>query len=265
MTAKEIINIGPGGVRNNSTYMTEYERLFKEQFGYKPECPTCGSVRDWNIFKAFANGEAFTKPQIIMSNKTFELINNSIIYSYDYEDKKLNRLTRKRVYGNLMTEQFAEEYLTIGTEEQILLRKKQFRLLPDKFRVDTQNDPEKLAELKSLATQKGYPEEEFKDISGEADMAAYLDAKALEDAELKAKEEETKKLQQEAEERMRKEREEKEAEQQRLEALEAERAQKEAAEKAAKEEEERIAKEKSDAEANAKAETAAKSKDGKVK
>lgn len=188
MTAKEIINIGPVVVRNNSTYMTEYERLFKEQFGYTPECPTCGSTKDWNLFKAFVSGEAFTKSQIMMSNKTFDLINNAIIYSYDFEDKRIKRLVRKRVYGNLMSEQFAEEYLTIGTDEQIEDRKKQFRVLPAKFRenletaknANTSKYPEKLADMKTFASEKGYPEEEYKDITRKADMVVYLDAKELE-------------------------------------------------------------------------------------
>lgn len=235
MTAQEIVKVGPGGVRNNSTNMAEYERLFKEQFGYKPECPTCGSVRDWNLFKAFANGESFTKPQIIMSDKTFELINNAIIYSYDYEDEKINRVIRKRVYGNLMTDQFAEEYLTNGSEDQIEERKKEFRLLPEKFRDSVEeanvdvNDTEKLAELKATAAEKGYPEEEYQDIDNDADMSVYIETKELEE------EAETKRLQAEAEERMRVQREEKDAEEKRVAQEEAEKKEKEEVERLASE------------------------------
>lgn len=162
--------------------MAQYEELFKAQFGYTPECPSCGSIRDWNLFRAFANGETPLKSQTIMSNKTFELINNAIIYSFDYFDKKMNRSIRKRVYGNMMTQSFVDEYLTMGTPEQIAERKKEFRLLPKKFRENQEpvKYPNKLADMKALAQEKGYAEEEFKAITKKADMAAYLAAKALE-------------------------------------------------------------------------------------
>jgi hypothetical protein len=226
MTAKELIQAGPSGVRNSSTLMAEYKRIFFEQFNYEPECPTCGSTKDWNLFKSFANGTSLETPTKVMSDKTFKLRDTNKIYTYAYEDKKTGRSLNKRRFGYLMEEEFAEEYLTNGTPEQIEKRKAEFKTLPEKFR-DTQ-EPDKLTELKELASERGYSEEEYKDITEEAEMVAYLEAKAKAEAE------------------------------------EAERIAKEEADRKEKEEAERIAKEKAESEAKAKAEAAAK-KEGKVK
>ena len=42
--------------------------------------------------------------------------------------------------------------------------------------------PEKLADKKILASEKGYPESEYKSIKSNVDMLAYLDKKAAEAA-----------------------------------------------------------------------------------
>ncbi|MDV4026365.1 hypothetical protein CMT52_18715, partial [Elizabethkingia anophelis] len=103
MTPKEIIQAGTSGVRSSPTLMAEYKRQFQEQFGYEPECPTCGSTKDWNLFQSFANGQT-SKNTEIMSDKTFALKNSNIIYTYDVHDKELDRPVRKRSYGYVMTE-----------------------------------------------------------------------------------------------------------------------------------------------------------------
>lgn len=196
MTAKEIINKGKVAVRNSSTLYPIYQNLFKEAFGYFPECPTCGSVnghKHWDAFVAFGNGSdpntLLTQNNITMSNKTFEIKNKNIIYSYNFKKKGQDRLFTSRSYGDVMTEEFAIAYLDNAAGEELLnQRKAEFSLLPRKYRIDSvekEDDTEKdlsklkLVELQAIATEKQYPAEEWDKINSKANLIAYLEAKEL--------------------------------------------------------------------------------------
>lgn len=179
ITLEDLIKAGKSEVRYNSNLLTAYKKLFAEKFGREPDCAGCTFDSDWNRLtnQNFSNRE-------IMSENTFKLRDNSIIYTYD---KKIDdgNTRRTRSYGNIMTEEFAEAYLTEGTPEQIDQRKKQFKILPKKFREsDGQLIPSlietEVSVLKDEALQKGYPEEEFKDIFDKDHMVAYMDGKSLE-------------------------------------------------------------------------------------
>lgn len=179
ITIEDLIKAGKSEVRYNSNLLTAYKELFAEKFGREPVCAGCTFDSDWN---RLINNQNSTKTEI-MSDKTFKLRDNSIIYSFDRADKKTKRMMRSRMYGNIMTEKFAEDYLTHGSEEQIAERKKQFKVLPKKFQAndDAPADliPEKLADMKALAAEKGYPAEEYASINTKADMKAYLEGKEL--------------------------------------------------------------------------------------
>lgn len=202
MTAKEIINKGKVAVRNSSTLYPIYQNLFKEAFGYFPECPTCGSVnghKHWEAFVAFGNGSdpdtLLTQNNITMSNKTFEIKNKNIIYSYNFKKKGQDRLFTSRSYGDVMSEEFAIAYLDNAAGEEDLLneRKSQFSLLPKKYRTDDEVKKEentekdlsklKLVELQAIATEKQYPAEEWEKINSKANLIAYLEAKELNSSE----------------------------------------------------------------------------------
>ena len=179
ISIEDLVKAGKSEVRYNTDLLTAYKRLFSEKFGREPDCAGCTFDYDWN---RLINNQNFITREI-MSDNTFKLRDNSIIYSYD---KKVNETTtrRTRTYGNKMTEQFAEAYLTEGTPEQIAERKKHFKILPKKFQntevSETSKFPEKLVDMKAFAIEKGYQEDEFKDITRKADMIAYLEAKELE-------------------------------------------------------------------------------------
>ena len=172
MTVEELIKAGKSSVRNSPALMAQYKILFKQVFGREPDCAGCTFNRDWErlVNNSPQNLE-------IMSEKTFRLKKPGIIYSYDVEDKKLKRSFRKRVYGNIMSEDFANDYLTIGSAQEIEERKKQFAVLPEKFRDEEKEDISKLkiAELRELAAS-AYPEEEWKDLKKD-ELIAYLNAK----------------------------------------------------------------------------------------
>lgn len=207
MTAKDIINKGKVAVRQSSTLYPIYQNLFKEAFGYFPECPTCGSInghKQWDAFVAFGNGSdpdtLLTQNNITMSKKTFEIKNKNIIYSYNFKKKGQDRYFTSRSYGDVMTEDFAVSYLDNAAEDEELLnkRKAEFSLLPSKYRDISEDESVELkdkgtkapsfAELQQLATDKGYPVEEWDKIKSKADLTAYLDAKEL-DSEGEAEEE----------------------------------------------------------------------------
>ena len=193
MDAIQIIKMGKVAVRNNATAYSLYQNLFKEAFGFTPECPTCGSVnghKHWQHFEAYAKGAeplSLINNTLNMSKKSFEVKNKSKIYSYIFE--KNGRTIVARSYGDVMSEDFAKKYLETAKEDPELLQKRklEFSKLPAGWDVDyneteTVGYPEKLADKKTLAAEKGYPEDEYKNIRSNTDMVAYLDKKAAEAA-----------------------------------------------------------------------------------
>lgn len=182
VTVEDLIKAGKIEVRQNSDLMSAYIKLFQEKFGRKPDCAGCTFDYDW---KRLTQSLTSINTENMSSNKTFKLRDNSIIYTFERENEETKTFRRVRVYGNIMTEEFAEEYLTAGTTEEIESRKKRFKILPEKFReTDQQEVPAEVVTevsvLKAKAIEKGYPEEEFKDIFEEDQMIAYMDGKALE-------------------------------------------------------------------------------------
>ena len=176
MTIEELILIGKEQVRSNAGLLESYKKLFKEKFGREPDCAGCTFNRDW----VRLTSNVTTPNPTVMSNKTFDLINQGKIYSYDILDKKTNRTKRVRTYGNKMTEDFASAYLTNGTDEELAVRRKEFRTLPESFQHET-TDISKLTvkQLKEIAAEAGYPEEEYNDLK-KAELILYIETKELE-------------------------------------------------------------------------------------
>ena len=202
MTALDIIKKGKVAVRNSGSLYPIYQNLFKEAFGFEPECPTCGSTnghRHWSQFESFAYGaDPLTFKTEKMSNiKTFEVKQKSKIFSYLME--KGDRQIIVRQYGDVMTEAFAQAYLkTAEADAEVFAKRKaEFNVLPVDFRkkadevVGAKSDkdyPAKLADKKTYAASLGYPEADYNSITSKADMDAYLDAAGmhLSDAAAKA-------------------------------------------------------------------------------
>ena len=200
-TAKEFIQRGMVAVRNSATLYPEYQNLFNEAFGYFPECPTCGSLlgqNQWKAFAAFADG---ADPKTLLSNQniketmsknTFKIKDRNKLYAYNFKKKGQDRLFTSRTYGDVMTEDFAIGYLdsASGDEELLNQRKAEFAELPAKYakkeavaEVDLNAPVDlsklKMADLQAIATDKGYPDEEWEKLNSKANMIAYLEAKAL--------------------------------------------------------------------------------------
>lgn len=133
MTKEELILQGASKVRNDKNLLALYVELFKAQFGYKPVCAGCTFSTDWKKFISTNN-----KTHPIMQ-KSFIVKDGHKIHTYK-KDKQTFRM-----YGYNMTEEFAQEYLTNGTTDEIEERKKDFRELPESF-----NDEVKAVDIKSL-------------------------------------------------------------------------------------------------------------------
>lgn len=124
MTREELITIGEHKVRTNETLMLSYLKEFEKLFSRKPQCAGCTFKSDWS---KFINGNIQTQNNFKMkTDKTFELVGsaNSLIHTY--------RIAKKpyRTYGNRMTEEFANAYLTEGTKEELEARQKYFKKTP---------------------------------------------------------------------------------------------------------------------------------------
>ena len=203
MTALDIIKKGKVAVRNSGSLYPIYQNLFRDAFGFEPECPTCGSAnghRHWSQFESFAYGAdpkiLILKTEKMSNTKTFEVKQKSKIFSYLTEEGGRQIIVRQ--YGDVMTEAFAQAYLKTAEadEELFAKRKAEFNVLPVDFRkkadevVGAKSDkdyPAKLADKKDYAASLGYPEADYKSITSKADMDAYLDAAGMQaDAAAKA-------------------------------------------------------------------------------
>lgn len=220
MTALDLIKKDKAAVRQSAVLYPLYKSLFSAAFGREPVCPTCGSPEghaDWVAFGAFARGadpKTLTLKNSNMSqNKAdFSVKDKSKIYSFNRENKKTGRSQTVRMYGDVMTQEFAEEYLS--DKEKYNERAHQFSILPKKYRkekdqaipdadadkgkaakgkdkaadadpgadFDTEDVlelPKTLKGLKEFAVEQEYPESEWAEIKTIKDMAEYVETKLI--------------------------------------------------------------------------------------
>jgi hypothetical protein len=130
MNIEELIKKQPSEIRNSNELMMAYVSYFKKKFNYSPDCAGCTFSNDWNVFVSSVQNQNINFKKEIMS-KSFEIRDRSKIYSYRKEGQLV-----ARCYGSDMTEEFANEYLANGTQEEIEERKKEFKVLPIADAVD---------------------------------------------------------------------------------------------------------------------------------
>lgn len=176
LTIEDLVKAGKNQVRSNPDLMSAYISIFEQAFGRKPDCAGCTFDNDWGKL-VNSNQEIGT-----LMEKTFEIIDKGEIFAYNKFDEKIGREVTIRSFGRNMTEEFAREYLTHGTPEQIEERKRFFRVLPkmeDSAEKKETQDLSKLSldKLKKLAAQ--YPQEEWKSLKKE-DLITYLNSKEVE-------------------------------------------------------------------------------------
>ena len=226
MTAKDLISKGKATVRQSANLYALYKSLFFEAFGREPVCPTCGSpegAKDWQAFGAYAQGIDPNNINLNIINmsdnqkKDFAVKVKSKIYKF-IRTNKLGKSQLVRQYGDVMTADFANEYLEGAENDPVLFKQRssEFSILPEKFRDIKKVDapvvdapivdapivdapvvdapvvdapvvdapvvgklPTTLKGLKEYAAEKQYPEVEYAEIKTIKDMTLYVETKAL--------------------------------------------------------------------------------------
>jgi len=137
MTVKDLILIDSSKVRRDSNLMLFYIESFFKEFGVKPNCAGCTFNSDWIKLVRKINGtENLVTLQKEKTMATFVLKPSKVqILSY----KKDGRTFRK--YNNSLTEEFVNEFLSNGSEDEINDRKKLFSKLP-KIKDENLTSPE---------------------------------------------------------------------------------------------------------------------------
>lgn len=129
MTREELILMDKRKVRGNSNLMSIYKELYFQEFGKYPDCAGCTFSNDWERFVKSVSGLKKASSQTFKHiGITFELKDKSV---YIFRYRKDGKVYRK--YSNKLTENFAVEFLTHGTEQEISERKKLFKKLPEIF------------------------------------------------------------------------------------------------------------------------------------
>lgn len=151
MTVQELINKSSQEVRRSPDLMAFYIDSFKAQFGKAPNCAGCTFINDFKKLKLSI--EKGIKP-----TKTLTMENKEITFKLAKREGKIISFQKGgrtiRQYDNKMTEDFAVEYLTNGSKEEISDRRKKFKVLPAEI---IEKDEKKAS--KSKAKQEDVPEE----------------------------------------------------------------------------------------------------------
>lgn len=187
---EDLIKEEASKVRNTPALMDAYIHHFKALFGYEPNCASCTFSNDWNKF-INATNQPKTMSNLQTDKKSFKLRDELAIYTYI---KTLENGVKipVRTYGYTMSEDFARKYLTIGTPEQLKDREKQFKILP---KIDESNDNNdnndnsddlsnmSFKQLQEFATERGFPQDDWKSLKSKEKLSAYLEANMLTEKE----------------------------------------------------------------------------------
>lgn len=118
MTIDELINKNPNEIRHSPSLMDFYIFFFKQTFGHLPSCTACTFNSDFKRLVNFHRKNTH-KMEAITHTITIKKSKGTIL-SY----VKDGRTYRK--YDNILDDQFIEEYLKHGTEEELASRRKLF-------------------------------------------------------------------------------------------------------------------------------------------
>ena len=123
MTIQEFILLDKAKVRRDSNLMHLYLEFFKEAFNRVPNCAGCSFSTDWQKLINFHTGNkeksVTLQKQKVMNTISIKKIQGKIL-TYKKDGKTF------RQYDNILTDSFIKEYVSNGTEEEILERRKMF-------------------------------------------------------------------------------------------------------------------------------------------
>lgn len=132
MTPQELFNKSPLEIRNSEPLMGFFLELFKEAYGYVPNCAGCTFNGYYNQLK----DKYITKNSLNLTKNNFNSMRTFVLKrglqnkQFMYKDN--NRPVR--TYGNIMTDEFALKYLEITNDLDI------FEKLPDGYDLEVENE-----------------------------------------------------------------------------------------------------------------------------
>lgn len=120
MTINEFILLDKHKVRRDSNLMHLYLEFFQEAFARVPNCAGCSFGSDWQKLVSKYSKNSLTLQKVnYMKTIQIKKIQGKIL-TYRKEGKTF------RMYDNILNDNFINEYLSNGTEEEIEQRKKLF-------------------------------------------------------------------------------------------------------------------------------------------
>lgn len=125
MTADELILLDKRKVRGDSSLMSLYLEYFEDAFNKKPSCAGCSFASDWQRLVSFYSKKTITlQKEKVMNTITIKKVQGKIL-SYKKDGKTY------RQYDNILTDSFIKEYISNGSEEELIQRKKMFNFPVD--------------------------------------------------------------------------------------------------------------------------------------
>lgn len=168
MTTKELVSLNPKKIRNNNELMQLYIQQFEAAFSYKPNCAGCTFNKDFNKLKKHVNSGS---KSIIINLKPKTMSVYKI--KPKFRAQILTYIKNKRpyrAYGRNITDSFAKEFLTHGTEEQLSERRKMFDSIPKEPKAEPVieevvftevTDRMTRKELDAIASEKGLNPDDY--------------------------------------------------------------------------------------------------------
>ena len=148
MTVEEFILLNKHKVRSDSNLMSLYLDFFKQTFNSTPSCAGCSFNSDWNKLISF------------YSKKTVFLQKEKVINTISIKKRQGKILTYKkdgktyRQYDNILTDSFINEFITHGTDEEIVERKKMFNFPKEEEKTFEEIAEENLSKKESVDFSK---------------------------------------------------------------------------------------------------------------
>lgn len=109
MTAKELLSLSKGKVRNNKELLALFKVFFREHFGREPSCTGCTGFKDFDLFR-----------EVYFPTKTrtkMRVTKYKVLYP---REKILSYLKNGKVYRSRvshLTDEFLSEFLKYGNQK----------------------------------------------------------------------------------------------------------------------------------------------------
>lgn len=132
MDLNELVRLDSKKVRRDNNLMRLYIKYFKDAFFYEPNCAGCTFSKDFKKLKNHVQNNHKTNKKEINMETTFKLKRKHLNKIFTYKKKGSNLIFR--IYGRLMNEGFATEYLKGKTKEDLKTKKTYFDVLPSEFK-----------------------------------------------------------------------------------------------------------------------------------